>query len=87
MRRRPWKSLSFVLAALGAWAFFPSCRTDEDRTTGGSGSLSGAAAMVKEGARAPAFGAETDEGKRVALSDFRGKTVVLYFFPKADTPG
>ena len=43
--------------------------------------------MIQEGAKAPAFMAETDEGKTVSLSDFKGKIVVLYFFPKADTPG
>lgn len=43
--------------------------------------------MIDAGDKAPAFTAETDEGKTVSLADFRGKTVVLYFFPKADTPG
>lgn len=43
--------------------------------------------MLEEGAKAPAFTAETDEGATVSLSDLKGKTVVLYFFPKADTPG
>jgi peroxiredoxin Q/BCP len=43
--------------------------------------------MVKAGDRAPSFEAKTDDGKTIALSDLRGKTVVLYFYPKADTPG
>ncbi|HYV96422.1 MAG TPA: thioredoxin-dependent thiol peroxidase [Gemmatimonadaceae bacterium] len=41
----------------------------------------------KVGAAAPDFTVETDEGKTVSLSDFRGKPVVLYFYPKDDTPG
>jgi thioredoxin-dependent peroxiredoxin len=43
--------------------------------------------MVEEGKPAPDFEATTDSGERVKLSDFRGKTVVLYFYPKDDTPG
>jgi thioredoxin-dependent peroxiredoxin len=42
---------------------------------------------LKEGDTAPAFEAKTDAGKTVKLSDFRGKNVVLYFYPKDDTPG
>jgi len=33
------------------------------------------------------FSLPDENGKKVALKDFRGKTVVLFFFPKADTPG
>jgi peroxiredoxin Q/BCP len=36
---------------------------------------------------APDFTLATDDGGEVTLSDLRGKTVVLYFYPKADTPG
>ncbi len=36
---------------------------------------------------APGFTAATDSGATVSLSDFRGKRVVLYFYPKDDTPG
>jgi peroxiredoxin Q/BCP len=43
--------------------------------------------MPKVGERAPDFELETDSGERLRLSDFRGKRVVLYFYPKADTPG
>lgn len=39
------------------------------------------------GTIAPDFATQTDTGKDVKLSDFRGKKVVLYFYPKADTPG
>jgi peroxiredoxin Q/BCP len=43
--------------------------------------------MVEEGKPAPDFEATTDSGERVKLSDFRGKPVVLFFYPKDDTPG
>src|SRR5207248_11194758 len=43
--------------------------------------------VVSEGEPAPDFSATTDAGERVNLSDFRGKPVVLYFYPKDDTPG
>ena len=39
------------------------------------------------GALAPDFTATTDAGDTVRLSDFRGKKVILYFYPKDDTPG
>jgi peroxiredoxin Q/BCP len=39
------------------------------------------------GANAPAFSAPDQSGKTVSLSDFKGKKVVLYFYPKDDTPG
>lgn len=39
------------------------------------------------GMKAPGFRAQTDEGKEVALADFRGKKVVLYFYPRDNTPG
>ena len=38
-------------------------------------------------AKAPAFSLKATDGKNVKLSDFKGKTVVLYFYPKDDTPG
>ncbi len=43
--------------------------------------------MVEEGKPAPDFELETDTGETVKLSDLRGKQVVLYFYPKDDTPG
>lgn len=43
--------------------------------------------MLNAGDRAPDFSLESDSGKAVSLADFPGKTVVLYFYPKDDTPG
>ncbi len=37
--------------------------------------------------KAPEFTLQDENGRPVSLSGFRGKNVVLYFFPKADTPG
>jgi thioredoxin-dependent peroxiredoxin len=43
--------------------------------------------MVSEGSPAPDFDLASDTGEHVKLSDLRGKPVVLYFYPKDDTPG
>ncbi len=43
--------------------------------------------MVAEGKPAPQFELKSDTGETVKLSDLRGKPVVLYFYPKDDTPG
>ena len=43
--------------------------------------------MVEEGKPAPNFELRADDGRTVKLSDFRGQPVVLYFYPKDDTPG
>jgi peroxiredoxin Q/BCP len=43
--------------------------------------------MIEEGAAAPDFTLPDHDGNPVPLADFAGRTVVLYFYPKADTPG
>lgn len=43
--------------------------------------------MLEIGTKAPLFALEDQEGRTVALSDFLGKRVVLYFYPKDSTPG
>ena len=43
--------------------------------------------MLETGTRAPDFTLPNQDGEEVTLSDLRDKTVVLYFYPKADTPG
>jgi thioredoxin-dependent peroxiredoxin len=43
--------------------------------------------MIEKGQTAPDFELPDQNGDSVRLSDFRGQTVVLYFYPKADTPG
>jgi peroxiredoxin Q/BCP len=43
--------------------------------------------MLKIGDTAPAFSLPDDAGGKITLDAFKGKTLVLFFFPKADTPG
>ena len=43
--------------------------------------------MLKVGENAPDFTLNSDTGAEVSLKDFKGKRVVLFFFPKANTPG
>jgi peroxiredoxin Q/BCP len=43
--------------------------------------------MLAEGAKAPSFHLPRDGGGMIALSDFAGKKLVLFFYPRADTPG
>jgi thioredoxin-dependent peroxiredoxin len=43
--------------------------------------------VIEEGKPAPDFELQSDTGDSVKLSDFRGRPVVLYFYPKDDTPG
>lgn len=43
--------------------------------------------MLKEGKKAPNILGENQEGKQLSLNDFKGKKVILYFYPKDNTPG
>ena len=43
--------------------------------------------MIQPGMKAPAFTLKTDEGTDLAIESLKGQRVVLFFFPKADTPG
>ena len=43
--------------------------------------------MVSVGKSAPAFSLDTDSGEKLSLKDLKGRPVVLYFYPKDDTPG
>ena len=43
--------------------------------------------MVEEGKPAPDFSLTSDTGETISLASLRGKPVVLYFYPKDDTPG
>src|SRR2546429_3475721 len=44
-------------------------------------------AAIAEGKKAPSFTLEDGAGERVSLGDFKGKNVIVYFYPKDDTPG
>jgi thioredoxin-dependent peroxiredoxin len=43
--------------------------------------------MIREGEKAPDFTLPDQDGREVSLADFAGRTLVLYFYPRADTPG
>jgi peroxiredoxin Q/BCP len=43
--------------------------------------------MLKVGQKAPDFALISDEGKNISLSDFKGNRALLFFYPKANTPG
>ncbi len=43
--------------------------------------------MLKAGQDAPSFEAPDHTGKTVRSSDFQGKSILIWFYPKADTPG
>ena len=43
--------------------------------------------MLKQGDRAPAFSLPADTGETISLKDFKGKPVILYFYPRDDTSG
>ena len=43
--------------------------------------------MLSEGIEAPEFSLNDQDGNSVSLSDFRGQKVLLWFYPKASTPG
>ena len=43
--------------------------------------------LIKEGMKAPFFEGTDQSGNRISLNDFRGKKLVLYFYPKDNTPG
>jgi peroxiredoxin Q/BCP len=43
--------------------------------------------VIEQGNEAPDFGLSDQDGRTVKLSDYRGQPVVVYFYPKADTPG
>ncbi len=43
--------------------------------------------MVEEGKKAPAITLNDQDGKKVSLNDFKGKNIILYFYPKDNTSG
>ncbi len=92
MRRRPSKStrlaaLGLACAALSAFG----CRDRESdpSTTAASATsaVSAQGALLRPGAAAPEVRFHTHTGEALALSALRGRPVVVYFYPKDDTPG
>jgi thioredoxin-dependent peroxiredoxin len=44
-------------------------------------------AKLEEGDKAPEFSVMADDGRAVSLKEYRGRNLILYFYPKANTPG
>jgi thioredoxin-dependent peroxiredoxin len=57
------------------------------KSAGGETSAAGRKPVLAEGAKAPGFRLPRDGGSTVTLSDYAGKKLVLFFYPRADTPG
>ncbi len=43
--------------------------------------------MLEVGSKAPDFTLQNQNGDKISLSDYRGKNIILYFYPKDNTPG
>ena len=67
------RTIKTLLLTITACLTFLSCQSQD--------------AQLKEGDKAPDFTLVGDDGKSVKLSDYAGKNVVLYFYPKDQTPG
>ena len=65
----------------------PSSRTSKPSTTRSSNRTSPARRALAEGEKAPPFHLPRDGGQTVSLADFVGQKLVLFFYPRADTPG
>src|SRR5688500_10872374 len=87
--RSPWS----CEPTYAAWrSIFQGAKSDSARPADGcsmDNSTEGIAVMtpLTEGAEAPEFTLESDSGDTVSLAQLRGKPVVLYFYPRDDTPG
>jgi thioredoxin-dependent peroxiredoxin len=64
-----------------------NCEFDGAKTTKGRHMTRNLGREPTAGAKAPAFTLQCDGGSSVSLRDFKGRNLVLYFYPKADTPG
>jgi peroxiredoxin Q/BCP len=65
----------------------PSASKAREQATGKAAAAAAPKAGLAEGAKAPAFRLPRDGGSTVSLSDYAGKKLVLFFYPRADTPG
>jgi thioredoxin-dependent peroxiredoxin len=64
-----------------------AAKAKDPTKSGATGSPAGNPPALVEGAKAPGFSLPRDGGQRVSLSDFAGRKLVLFFYPRADTPG
>src|SRR3954466_16394961 len=66
---------------------WPSCAMAPSYSAAGWGQSRSVVGMIQTGEQAPDFELPDQDGNPVRLSELRGRPVVLYFYPKADTPG
>lgn len=79
------ESITFMQFSEAAWSVLAGSReTDSEEETRCELTM---ADWIEPGKRAPAFTLTADDGKKVRLADLKGKPVVLYFYPRDDTPG
>jgi peroxiredoxin Q/BCP len=78
---RRFSSLALIFACLSG-----GC-DKADKPAGATPSASAPAGLAAEGSAAPAIDVTAHNGEHVTLTAFKGKPVVLYFYPKDDTPG
>jgi thioredoxin-dependent peroxiredoxin len=84
--KAPSKPLKSPAAAKSSAAKPEAAKPPARRPPGGKADASSRSGLV-EGASAPAFRLPRDGGDTVSLSDYAGKKLVLFFYPRADTPG
>lgn len=70
----------FIIISQNVFQIFGQTNLNETQITDTMG-------FLKEGTKAPDFKAKNQNGKDISLSDFKGKKIILYFYPKDDTPG
>ncbi len=85
----PQKSLSATVAGSRATAAKPAPEnaSAQKQPHAGPDATPGKAVLATEGAKAPAFQLPRDGGKSVSLADYLGTKLVIFFYPRADTPG
>jgi thioredoxin-dependent peroxiredoxin len=75
------------IGADGAASSSSRAKSATGNATGGTRGVQGAPAPIRAGLMAPDFELEDETGKKHRLSEYRGRAVVLYFYPADDTPG
>jgi peroxiredoxin Q/BCP len=86
-RGRVAASQNVAPKSLKSSATAPARASKETVKSKDSGSSAATSVSIAEGDKAPDFSLPRDGGGNVSLQDFRGKKLVLFFYPKADTPG
>jgi peroxiredoxin Q/BCP len=83
----PQKSVPAAVAGMKPATAGPRSETPSAKPDTKAAATPGKAALLTEGAKAPAFQLPRDGGNTVSLADYAGKKLVIFFYPRADTPG